>query len=111
MLKLCEQNGQPDYALDTVFPEKPTWPSNTSAAQLQYNDVGSKGATAQPSAYHNPYLMAEWDTLFYGDDSRPLSRGKARSGGLWSGPGQSIGGRGHEYQMVYRVGLHANSGF
>ncbi|MNT84149.1 tRNA-dihydrouridine synthase A [compost metagenome] len=27
-------------------------------------------------AYHNPYLMAEWDALFYGADSRPLSRGK-----------------------------------
>ncbi|MDC7702160.1 tRNA dihydrouridine(20/20a) synthase DusA [Vogesella indigofera] len=34
------------------------------------------GVMVGREAYHNPYLMAEWDALFYGADSRPLSRGK-----------------------------------
>lgn len=42
------------------------------AAHLQHVD----GVMVGREAYHNPYLMAEWDALFYGADSRPLSRGK-----------------------------------
>ncbi len=42
------------------------------AAHLQHVD----GVMVGREAYHNPYLMAEWDALFYGDERSPLSRGK-----------------------------------
>ncbi|WP_374497856.1 tRNA dihydrouridine(20/20a) synthase DusA [Vogesella indigofera] len=42
------------------------------AGHLQHVD----GVMVGREAYHNPYLMAEWDALFYGDDRQPLSRGK-----------------------------------
>ena len=42
------------------------------AAHLQHVD----GVMVGREAYHNPYLMAEWDALFYGDAAAPLSRGK-----------------------------------
>lgn len=42
------------------------------AAHLQHVD----GVMVGREAYHNPYLMAEWDALFYGDEHEVLSRGK-----------------------------------
>ncbi|MDC7711178.1 tRNA dihydrouridine(20/20a) synthase DusA [Vogesella sp. LYT10W] len=42
------------------------------AAHLQHVD----GVMVGREAYHNPYLMAEWDALFYGAAGSPLSRGK-----------------------------------